>query len=161
MHHTKPIQLHPAGAALLALLLLAGCAGRPMQRQEASPTTTPQATSTESRTTVPNRPVPDAVYTLDAGPLPSQVQISLQAIANRMKSNRDLVIRLEGFVPAGGSREMNISISSYAVERIRQRLVELGVPGYRVKRAPLGEEHPDAPQLNHRRVELFVVPLPR
>ncbi|MDD3482571.1 OmpA family protein [Azovibrio restrictus] len=107
--------------------------------------------------------MPDAVYTLEPGSdtLPSPVNQSLQEFAARMKANRDLVIRLESFVPSGGSREMNISLSSSAVERVRRRLVELGVPSYRIKQTPLGEEHPDSPQLNNRRVELFLIHLPR
>lgn len=144
---------------LLALLLLAGCATRPQAPQATPATTAPAATIT----TPAPRPEPDAVFNLDSGnrPLPRQVNSTLEKIAAQIKANRDLVIRLESFTPSGGSREMNVSLSTSAVERIRRRLVELGVPSYRISLAPLGEEHPEARRLDSKRVELFIVPLPR
>jgi outer membrane protein OmpA-like peptidoglycan-associated protein len=107
---------------------------------------------------------PEAVYALEAGKnvLPESVEQSLRGIAERMRARRDLVIRLESYVPDSGSREMSIGLSRQAVSHIRRRLVELGVPSYRVKQSLLGAEHPDdAVRLDQRRVELFVLPLPR
>ncbi len=149
------------------MALLGGCTNvqlplvRPEPPEPESPR--PQARVQPSKPTAPSRTAPDAVYTLEPGgdTLPYQVNQSLQEFAARMKANRNLVIRLESFVPSGGSREMNVSLSSSALERVRRRLVELGVPSYRIKQATLGEEHPDSPQLNNRRVELFLIPLPR
>ncbi len=151
--------LSPFSGCLLALLLLAGCATRP-QAPEATPAATVPA-ATASTPTV--RPEPDAVYNLESGTraLPRPVNSSLEKIAARVKANRDLVIRLESYTPSGGSREMNVSLSTSAVERIRRRLVELGVPSFRISLAPLGEEHPESRRLDSKRVELFIVPLPR
>jgi outer membrane protein OmpA-like peptidoglycan-associated protein len=107
---------------------------------------------------------PEAVYILEAGKnaLPESVEASLRGVAERMRARRDLVIRLESYVPDSGSREMSIGLSRQAVSHIRRRLVELGVPSYRVKQSLLGAEHPDdAVRLDQRRVELFVLPLPR
>lgn len=154
--------------ALMSLTFLGGCTSvqLPLIRQEPPAPEPPRAQSKPPASHKPaasSRATPDAVYTLEPGSdsLPSPVNQSLQEFAARMKANRDLVIRLESYVPSGGSREMNVSLSSSAVERVRRRLVELGVPSYRIKQAPLGEEHPDSPQLNNRRVELFLIPLPR
>jgi outer membrane protein OmpA-like peptidoglycan-associated protein len=107
---------------------------------------------------------PEAVYILDAeknAPLPDSVEQSLRNIAARLKTRRDVVIRLESYVPNSGSREMNIGLSRQAVDSIRRRLVALGVPSYRIKQSLLGAEHPGAVRLDQRRVELFVLPLPR
>lgn len=146
--------------SLLSLLLLAGCnASLPTLRQEAkAPEPIPAAIQATS-----SRTKPDAVYTLESGSqtLPPSVNQSLQDIAAQVKANRNVVIRLESYVPGGGSREMNVSLSTSAVERVRRRLIELGVPSYRIKRAPLGEEHPDARKVDTTLVELFLVPLPR
>jgi hypothetical protein len=113
---------------------------------------------------VPARPVPDAVIALtpDAGPLSPQANQTLQEFAARLKGNRDLAIRLESFVPDGGSRELNVGLSATRVEQVRRRLVELGVPSYRIKIAPRGEEHLDAPAADGgARIELYLVRLPR
>lgn len=165
-HHPMPqfkIRLIPL---LLGLMLLAGCATPPLLKPDGSQTqsSSPPVTKTEhSPAPVPSRPKPDAIYQLESEnrPLPPQVNESLQNIAAQVKANKNLVIRLESFVPSGGSREMNVSRSSSAVNRIRNRLAELGVPSYRIQQAPLGEEHPDAQKLDTKWVELFLVHLPR
>jgi type IV pilus biogenesis protein CpaD/CtpE len=114
---------------------------------------------------VPARPVPDAVIALppDGGPLSPQANQTLQEFAARLKGKRDLAIRLESFVPDGGSRELNVGLSASRVEQVRRRLVELGVPSYRIKIAPRGEEHLDAPTAadGGARIELYLVRLPR
>lgn len=145
--------------ALPALLCLAGCTLA--LRAPEAPSATPPAASSAAPASV--RPKPDAIYDLESGnaALPRSVNVSLEKIAAQVKANRDLVIRLESYTPSGGSREMNVSLATSAVERIRRRLVELGVPSYRISLAPLGEEHPEARRLNSKRVELFIVPLPR
>lgn len=153
---------HPGslGASLVALLLLGGCATRPLILRNDPP---PPVAVAQPQPPAAPRTAPDAVYTLESGTqnLPGQVNRSLEKIAQQVKANRDLVIRLESYTPSGGSREMNVSLSTSAVERIRRRLMELGVPSYRITQAPLGEEHPNARQLDGKRVELFIVPLPR
>ncbi|MDR1889147.1 MAG: OmpA family protein [Zoogloeaceae bacterium] len=165
----------------LSLLLCAACDTLPSQPTptEAPPAVTHSAPATHaapvhtpppaaipaptpSETTA--SPTPEAVYILQAeknNPLPDSVEQSLRDIAERMQTHRDFVIRLESYVPNSGSREMNIGLSRQAVASIRRRLVELGVPSYRIKQSLLGAEHPDATRLDQRRVELFMLPLPR
>ncbi|MDR3159856.1 MAG: OmpA family protein [Zoogloeaceae bacterium] len=105
--------------------------------------------------------IPDAIYTLDSGnnALPPETEQSLRAIVQRIKVRRDLLVRLDSYAPANGSREMSLSLSRQAAVRIKRRLVELGVPSYRIQQAPLGAEYPDESQLSVRRVELFLLPL--
>ncbi|GHT93328.1 hypothetical protein AGMMS49545_12410 [Betaproteobacteria bacterium] len=170
-HYARPL-------VYLSLLLCAACETFPALPEatkepaavpraapdHAQPASPPAAAEVVTPMPVSNTAAPEAVYMLDAdktAPLPDSVEQSLQAIAERMKARRDLVIRLEGYVPNSGSREMNIGLSRQAVTTIRRRLVELGVPSYRVKQSPLGAEHPDSVRLDQRRVELFLLPLPR
>lgn len=155
----------PGGLPLLmaGLLLLGGCASTSLPQPGGDPAKPRIQIPGRVQPPAPQGPPPDAVYSLEPGVpyLPPQVNRSLQEIARRIKDNRDQVIRLESYVPSEGSRELNVSLSTSAVERIRRRLVELGVPSYRIKQAPLGEEHPDSPRLDSKRVELYIVPLPR
>ncbi len=152
----------PIATSLLAVLLLAGCA-EPLPLLKATSPPAPPPVAQRAAMPAPRPVVADAVYTLDSSTsaLPSSVETSLETIARQVKANRNLVIRLESYTPSGGSREMNVSLATSAVERIRRRLVELGIPSYRISLAPLGEEHPEAQRLDGRRVELFIVPLPR
>lgn len=153
-------QSFPMGGCLLALLLLGGCAGKMPVPRDSTPA---PVVASQAPAPAAARPAPDASYTLEssAQALPRAVNSSLEKIASQVKANRDLVIRLESYTPSGGSREMNVSLSTSAVERVRRRLVELGVPSYRISQAPLGEEHPDARKLDGKRVDLFIVNLPR
>lgn len=169
MHHRKNPMLQlkvPPLPLLLGILLLSGCTTPTLIKIGSSETPPPSSSAKPSEPVsapAPSRPKPDAVYKLESEnrPLPPQVNDSLQNIAAQVKANKNLVIRLESFVPSGGSREMNVSRSSSAVNRIRNRLTELGVPSYRIQQAPRGEEHPDAQKLDTKWVELFIVHLPR
>lgn len=160
------IKTHLLPVLLLGLTLLAGCTTPSLLKignSETQPASPPVTQVEPPPAPTSSRPKPDAVYQLESenSPLPPQVNESLQSIAAQVKTNKNLVIRLESFVPSGGSREMNVSRSSSAVNRIRKRLTELGVPSYRIQQAPLGEEHPDAQKLDTKWVELFLVHLPR
>ncbi|MDR1350571.1 MAG: OmpA family protein [Zoogloeaceae bacterium] len=153
--------------------LLAACDSQPARPEEARaaaiavfapPETTAESINAEpvpAPAPTPQAAVPDAIYTLNSNNLPPEAEQSLQAIARQIKTRRDLLIRLDSYVPANGSREMSLSLSRQAAARIRRRLVELGVPSYRIQQAPFGAEHPDEPRLNDPRVELFLLPLPR
>jgi outer membrane protein OmpA-like peptidoglycan-associated protein len=93
--------------------------------------------------------------------LPPDVEQSLRQIAQRVKTRRDLLIRLDSYAPASGSREMSLGLSRQSAVRIKRRLVDLGVSSYRIQQAPLGAEHPRESRLDGRRVELFLLPLSR
>ncbi|MDR0737195.1 MAG: OmpA family protein [Zoogloeaceae bacterium] len=161
------------GIALL--FFLAACNGNPArpdnERATALAVFAPPeegAATEESAVTKPSIPAPqaatpNAIYSLDANntALPPETEQSLRAIAQQIKARRDLLVRLDSYAPASGSREMSLSLSRQAAARIKRRLVELGVPSYRIQQAPLGAEHPDDPRMNGHRVELFLLPLPR
>ncbi|MDR0672308.1 MAG: OmpA family protein [Zoogloeaceae bacterium] len=167
---------------LVLLLLLAACDSNPARPDDEHAAALVVFAPPEAKTTreeapvmkvvpvpdpapalVPQAVAPEAIYTLEAevAVLPPEAEASLQAIARRMKARRDLLIRLDSYAPASGSREMSLSLSRQAAARVKRRLVELGVPSYRIQQAPLGAEHPGESRLNERRVELFLLPLPR
>ncbi|MDR3055773.1 MAG: OmpA family protein [Zoogloeaceae bacterium] len=159
----------------LSLPLCVACDTQPILPTRVETPAVTQAESAASAPAAPQTPsqpaaittestAPEAVYMLPMAqnaPLPNEVEQSLKTIAERMKARRDLIIRLESHVPDSGSREMDIGLSRQAAASIQRRLVELGVPSYRVKPSPLGAEYPGATRLKQRRVELFILPLPR
>jgi outer membrane protein OmpA-like peptidoglycan-associated protein len=168
------------GGFILLFLLLTACDSNPARPDDertaalavlTPPEETAEAAATEQpdpappQTTDPaaRAAVPDAVYTLDSGNdvLPPEMEQSLRAIAQRIKARRDLLVRLDSYAPANGSREMSLSLARQSAARIKRRLVELGVPSYRIQQAPLGADHPEDPRLEDCRVELFLLPLPR
>jgi outer membrane protein OmpA-like peptidoglycan-associated protein len=128
---------------------------------ESAPEVVPEVASAEPPAALPQAVVPDAVYILESDALPPEAEPSLRTIAQRMQASRDLLIRVDSYAPADGSREMSLSRARQAAVRVKRRLVELGVPSYRILQAPFGAEHPREPRLEKRRVELFLLPLPR
>ena len=170
---------HARPLIYLSLLLCAACDALPVLptfATEEAPATGHAAPATSAATVhapttaapVPGETAnaaapPEAVYILEMGKntLPDSVEQSLRGIAEHMKSKRDLVIRLDSYVPDSGSRELNIGLSRQVAASIQRRLIELGVPSYRIKPSTLGAEYPGAIRLEQRRVELFLLPLPR
>lgn len=90
---------------------------------------------------------PAAVIALQPGraALPGDAEAGLAGIARQLRENDRLVVRLEGYLPAGGSSAVNLGMTEKAMQLVKARLVELRVAPRRILMAPFGEgRRPDA-----------------
>ncbi|MBK6632722.1 MAG: hypothetical protein IPG33_17760 [Betaproteobacteria bacterium] len=89
------------------------------------------------------RPAPDAIIKLKPGSdrLSGDMEARLMAIAQRAREDEQIMLRLESYVPDGGSHALNLGIAEQSLQVIRKRLLELSVSPRRIFLAPFGEEH--------------------
>jgi outer membrane protein OmpA-like peptidoglycan-associated protein len=106
---------------------------------------------------------PDATLYIDArsGKMNAQSDRLLRNIAEQLKNDDTLLARLESYVPDSGSRAYELGMASRQVESVRQQLVDLGIPRYRVKVAAYGSERPDTSHRNNNSVDLYIVHVQR
>lgn len=86
---------------------------------------------------------PDVVIKVnpDGNVLPADTQARLQTVAEQMKTDERLTIRLEGYAPDGGSPVWNMGAAEKSVRLIKDRLEAMRVPARRIQIASYGEEH--------------------
>ena len=110
-------------------------------------------------TTTDNHPAPDAVIKLNPGSdaLSSEMEVRLNLVAQQVRDNEQLMLRLESYVPDGGSPALNLGIAEHALQVIKKRLVELSVSPRRIFLAPFGEEHRTERDRRMHWVEIYFV----
>jgi outer membrane protein OmpA-like peptidoglycan-associated protein len=88
-------------------------------------------------------PEPDAVVKLDprSGSFSMEMESRLWKIADEMKKDERIILRLESHVPDRGSSALNIGIAENALQRVKDRLQTLGVLSRRILLASFGSEH--------------------
>mgnify|MGYP001162003519 CR=1 FL=1 len=132
----------------------------------ASPAVAPQAKvappETASKPAEPPpevHPAPDAVIKLNPGSdaLSSEMEARLNLIAQQVRDNEQLMLRLESYVPDGGSHALNLGIAEQSLQVIKKRLVELSVSPRRIFLAPFGEEHREERDRRMHWVEIYLV----
>lgn len=125
------------------------------QAKRAAPAPAPKA----SEPPPDNRPAPDAVIKLYPGSdaLSSEMDARLNLIAQQVRDNEQLMLRLESYVPDGGSRALNLGIAEQSLQVIKKRLVELSVSPRRIFLAPFGEEHREERDRRMHWVEIYLV----
>lgn len=108
---------------------------------------------------VQGRLPPDAVikFQPDNQQLSRDAEARLQAIAQQVKADEKLILRLEGFVPEGGSPALNLGLAEKSLLAVKARLVELRIPARRILMAPFGEEHRMKRDTLQHWVEIYLV----
>ncbi len=80
---------------------------------------------------------------------------ALEAVAREFRANPDRWIVLEGHSDELGSREYNVALAERRAQRVREKLVSLGVPERRMRVVSYGEE--SYRKGNGRRVDIHYV----
>jgi hypothetical protein len=96
-----------------------------------------------ARSDLPPEPEPDAVVKLDpvTGGFAGGTDGLLAQIAERAGRDERIIVRLEGYVPAGGSPALSIGICDKVLHGVRERLQALGVSPRRILLANFGGEY--------------------
>jgi len=162
---------------ILGFVVLGACAplsrqeppGKPYEPKVAAHVPEAATTPASSQSTVAKQsPVvkPEAVFFIPPAntPLPPEVTQSLRAVLDKQQGRKNVLFTLEVAPSAEGNREINLELARQAANRLRNKLVELGVRPYRVKIAVRGEAHvpgevPSTPE--KQRVDLFLSILAR
>lgn len=74
--------------------------------------------------------------------IPSSEMPKVSALAEYMIAEPDYFLMIYGHCDERGTIEYNVSLGEYRAQAIRDILIQLGVPSYRIKTASLGEEMP-------------------
>ena len=105
--------------------------------------------------------VPDILFEYDkADILPDEAQ-KIRQVADLVKKNPHVTVRLDGHADPRGSDRYNIALSERRVEAVRRGLVDAGVPADRIVIAAFGEKRPKCDAATEecykadRRVEVF------
>jgi len=102
---------------------------------------------------------PDAVVTLDpkSGALTPAMDAQLAIIADEIIKDDRLLVRLEGYVPSGGSPALDIGIADKALHKVRERLVAQGISPRRMLFGSFGGEHSIERDSHRHWVEIYLV----
>ncbi len=120
-------------------------------------------------TTAPDLPTAEAARPEDAPPdavikfKPGSAQLStemdrrLMQIAAQARANERIIVRLESYVPGGGSVSLNLLRAEQAVDLVRKRLIDLEVSSRRILTAPFGAEYDIERDERRYWVEVYLV----
>jgi outer membrane protein OmpA-like peptidoglycan-associated protein len=105
--------------------------------------------------------VPDILFDYDKADVRTDETQKIRQIAELVKKNDQLMLRLDGHTDPRGTDRYNTSLSGRRVEAVRKALIDGGVPADRIAIAAFGERRPkcdtateDCYQIE-RRVEVF------
>ena len=119
----------------------------------------PPKSANPAEAPVRRRQQPDAVIKIqpDSQQLSREAEAHLQVIAQQAKADEKLILRLESFVPDGGSSALNLGLAEKSLLAVKARLVELRVPPRRILVAPFGDEHRMKRDTLQHWVEIYLV----
>ncbi|MDP1635422.1 MAG: hypothetical protein Q8L69_12165 [Gallionellaceae bacterium] len=134
-------------------------AKRPQQIASQAQRAVPEPTLKPAEPPPDNHPAPDAVIKLNPGSdrLSGDMEARLVGIAQIIRDDDRLMLRLESYVPDGGSPELNLGIAEQALQVVKKRLVELKVSTRRIFLAPFGEEHRAERDQRMHWVEIYLI----
>jgi len=144
-----------ASAALLSLVLLAGC--------ESTTTTEPPSPNSDTAGTSNGTALPgenpisalsaqlasvgDRVrFGLDRYDLTAEAQATLQKQAALLQSYPQVAVTIEGHADERGTREYNLALAERRADTVRNYLTALGVPADRISTVSYGKERPECPE---------------
>jgi outer membrane protein OmpA-like peptidoglycan-associated protein len=105
--------------------------------------------------------VPDILFEYDKADVTTDEAQKIRTVADLVKKNEQLVVRLDGHTDPRGSDKYNVALSERRVEAVRKSLVDAGVPADRIVIASFGERRPKCGGTTEecyqadRRVEIF------
>lgn len=78
--------------------------------------------------------MPDAVIKLDpgSGRLTREMEMRLAAVAAKAREDERIMLRLESYVPDGGSPSLNLVRAEQSLQQVRKRLVDLDINPRRI-----------------------------
>lgn len=85
------------------------------------------------------------------------MEARLARVAQQAREDERILLRLESYVPDGGSTELNLGIAEQSLQLIKKRLADLNVPPRRILLAPFGEEHRTEQDLRRHWVEIYLI----
>ena len=81
-------------------------------------------------------------FAVDQSTLSPEAQATLQAQANWLLANSDYTATIEGHADEQGTREYNIALGARRATAVQEYLVQLGIPGSRLRTVSFGKERP-------------------
>lgn len=119
----------------------------------------PAAPAAARAAAAPQGPPPDAVIKLNPGSdrLTQEMEARLAAIAAKAREDDRIMLRLESYVPDGGSPSLNLVRAEQSLQLVRKRLVDMDVNPRRIFLSPFGAEY--ATERDERRhwVEIYLI----
>lgn len=107
----------------------------------------------------PAGPPPDAVIKLNPGSekLAPEMEARLAKVAEAARRDERVMLRLESYVPDGGSPSVNLLRAEQSVQLVRKRLVDMAVNPRRIVMAPFGGEYTTARDERRHWVEIYLI----
>lgn len=102
---------------------------------------------------------PDAIVKLDprSGDFSPEMHGRLTKIAAELNRDDRILIRLESYVPGGGSSALDIGIADRVLHKVKERLQALGVSPRRMLLASFGGEHSMERDPKRHWVEIYLI----
>lgn len=102
---------------------------------------------------------PDAVVKLDpsSGSFTQDMDSRLSKIAAELNRDDRILVRLESYVPGGGSSALDIGIADRGLHKVKERLQALGVSSRRMLLASFGGEHSMERDPTRHWVEIYLI----
>jgi len=102
---------------------------------------------------------PDAVVKLDprSGSFTPEMDGRLSKIAAELNRDDRILVRLESYVPGGGSSALDIGIADRVLHKVKERLQALGVSSRRMLLASFGGEHSLERDPKRHWVEIYLI----
>ena len=85
------------------------------------------------------------------------MEAQLLKVAEDAKHDNHIILRLEAYVPDGGSSALSIGLADKALQIVRDRLLALGISARRIVHASFGQEHDGERDLHRHWVEIYLV----
>lgn len=102
---------------------------------------------------------PDSIITIDPknGRLSEEMTRRLRQIADQVRQEDRIIVRLESYVPDGGSPALNLGRAYQTLQIVRDRLQGMGIPQRRIQLASFGEEYDEERDPHKHWVEIYLV----
>lgn len=102
---------------------------------------------------------PDSIITIDpkSGRLSEEMTRRLREIADQIRQEDRIIVRLESYVPDGGSPALNLGRAYQTLQIVRDRLQGMGIPQRRIQLASFGEEYIEERDPHKHWVEIYLV----